>query len=132
MRALVCFQDASAHWAARFLKPGFQHVWVVVANDGVWMMLDPKMGTPVLHAITNDSFDLASFYREQGLHVVEVETREIEHFWPLMLNNCVAVVKLIIGLRAPFIWTPWQLYRRLMAIADPRDDYNLRGPRESA
>jgi hypothetical protein len=60
-------------------------------------------------------FDLAAFYREQG-HRVLVGQRpppRTRRRFALAPLTCVTVVKRLLGIDAPWVWTPWQLYTHL-------------------
>mgnify|MGYP004244746981 CR=1 FL=1 len=101
---------------SRFLAPGFRHCFVCVQDaNGVWIRIDGQAGLPNIRAECGAGFDLAGFYRTQGLVVVEctdIDRRTPRS--PLMLGTCVGAAKRILGLRAPFVLTPYQLYRRLV------------------
>lgn len=111
MKAIVVFQGEGLHILAGWLKEGFSHVAVIVETTRGWVLIDPGIGTPDIRAI--DSSDVVQACKSHGWTVCETETRYIEATSPFMLNNCVGVVKKILGIRAPFVWTPYQLYRYL-------------------
>lgn len=109
----MVFHDHGNHWLRPLLKEDFKHVFAVVQTDDHWIMVDPRNGTPVIEVVAPATYDLARFYRAEGFAVVETERRDVGPFGPVMLSNCVGAVKAVIGLRAPFVFTPYQLYRRL-------------------
>lgn len=113
MNALVVFHGKGRHWLAPLLKKGFSHVAVVLPVGDYWVVIDPHMGTPEVSIPTGTTYDIAAFYRDAGWLVVEVEVRELEAFGPLMINNCVGMVKKFLGIRKPLIITPYQLYKHL-------------------
>lgn len=113
--ALVVFCDATDLPWLRLLKPGFRHVFVALADGPHWITLDPlSPHTEVAVQPVPAGFDLAGWFREQGLVVVEAAVarghRRPAPFGPF---TCVEAVKRVLGLHAPFILTPFQLYRRL-------------------
>ena len=113
MRALVVFHDEGAdHWLSRRLKEGFRHVFCVVEVGQYWIRVDGERGRPVVEVIAARDYDLVSFYRSEGYRVVETHRRD-DTMRPLVLGNCVGVVKVMLGLRSWSV-TPWQLYRRLV------------------
>jgi hypothetical protein len=62
-----------------------------------------------------DAFDLPAFYCQQGHRVllgerVPMRARARIALAPL---TCVTVVKRLLGIDAPWVWTPWQLYAHL-------------------
>lgn len=113
MKALVIFSDAGVHWAAPMLKQGFRHVAVAVLNEGYWIGIDPVMGVPDIRVIAGPDHDLAGQYRDEGFTVVETNIRNNAGPFPFALANCVGAVKAVLGINAPLIWTPLQLYRHL-------------------
>lgn len=113
MKALVVFHDNSDHPLSWMLEPGFRHVSVVVDDGYCWVLIDPHKGVPVIQVLGLNAIDIAARYRDVGAAVVETETRETKQQFPFALANCVGVVKAVIGLRAPMVWTPHQLYKRL-------------------
>jgi hypothetical protein len=106
----------------RLLRPGFRHCFAAVEEGGYWILFDPQEGRPELRVLAGGDFDLAAFYRESGYDAVETAVREAAFVLPVMAATCVAAVKRIIGLRAPLVVTPWQLYRRLVA------EHGVNGP----
>jgi hypothetical protein len=113
---LVVFAD---HVACRWLRPlrrGFRHCFVVVRAESVWLACEPLKDRIELDALAlPDDFDLAAFYGEQGHRVLvgqrpPVTARRRFAVAPL---TCVTVVKRLLGIDAPWVWTPWQLYAHL-------------------
>lgn len=115
MRAVVVFHGHGHGRIARLLAPGFRHCFVCVADaNGTWIRLDGRAGIPELRAEAAAGFDLAGFYRDAGMTVVEIaECAPRAPRTPLMLATCVGATKRVVGLRAPFVLTPRQLCRRL-------------------
>lgn len=113
---LVVFADhAGCPWL-RPLRRGFRHCFVVLRAGSVWLACDPLKDRIELDALDLPGrFDLAAFYREQGHRVLVGErppsrTRRRFALAPL---TCVTVVKRLLGIDAPWVWTPWQLYTHL-------------------
>lgn len=130
MRALVCFHDKeSHHWANRWLKPGFWHVFVCVcdcpeieplSNGGHasahWIRIDAQDGKPAFEVVAPSTFDLATLYASEGLTVLEIESEGRRPLWPWMCANCVGVAKMVLGIRAWWVLTPWQLYNHVLRL----------------
>ena len=113
---LVVFaDDAGCAWL-RPLRRGFRHCFVVLRAGSVWLAFDPLKDRIDLDALELPSeFDLAAFYREQG-HRVLLGQRPPPRKRPrfsLAPLTCVTVVKRLLGIDAPWVWTPWQLYAHL-------------------
>lgn len=83
-----------------------------VCHNGLWLLVDGKDGIPAVRYLSDEEFDLAGFYREQGIIVVETEQGKIPPTCPFLWRNCVGLVKAILCLRS-FAFTPYQLYKRL-------------------
>ena len=113
MRALVVFHDKGCHRLDFLLQPRFRHVFCAVAVDGFWLVIDGKAGVPEFQVAASQQVDLALFYRKQGFVVVETETGDRPLRAPLVVNNCVGVVKTALSIRAPFAQTPYALYKVL-------------------
>jgi hypothetical protein len=115
---LVVFADhADCAWLT-FLRSGFRHCFVALRAGSLWLACEPLKDRIELDALALPAgFDLAAFYAAQGHHVLEGRRpppRPRQAFAPAPLT-CVAVVKRLLGIRAPWVWTPWQLYAHLTA-----------------
>ena len=109
---LVVFNPHGEHFLNRFLEPGFNHVFCVF-NDGKYMMrYDSMMGVPELEVVSGSDYPLKDFYVNKGWIVLEVSSGE-GSWLPLTNTNCVGMVKSVLGIRALFTVTPYQLYNRL-------------------
>ena len=108
--ALLVFTDVG-HWFERFMKPGFGHVVAYVRTDRGWVSYDWKgTGYPSFTIEAPADFDLASYYRSEGITVVETFRQYRPYQPPLMVNNCVGHAKLALGIRSRAL-TPYQLYK---------------------
>jgi len=114
-RALVAFSgEADLKWL-RLLKPGYRHCFVLIESADVWVVYNPlSNGTEV---------DVWPGVQEETvrawlvLHGYKVICKTVEPVLdkPLMWRpySCVEAVKRVLGVRAPRVFTPWQLYRHL-------------------
>jgi hypothetical protein len=113
---LVVFADHVACPWLRPLRRGFRHCFVVLRAGPVWLACEPLKDRIELDALElPGQFDLASFYRAQGHRVLLGERplpRKRRRF-ALAPLTCVTVVKRLLGIDAPWVWTPWQLYAHL-------------------
>ena len=93
---------------------------------GPWVIANRRRFTLTLDVVAAESGDLAAFYRRHGFVVVETTVRRRpgrgdrrDAFRPLgalpvwRLSTCVGLSKAVLGLWAPWVWTPHQLYRHL-------------------
>lgn len=113
--ALVVFVDEGELKCLRFLRRGFRHCFVAVQSLHGWVICDPLSHRTDLCAVGLFSAEeLARWYRDLGLLVVETRVREAP-FRPAPVSpfTCVEAVKRVLGIHAPWTLTPWQLYRLL-------------------
>ena len=113
---LVVFADHTGCPWLRPLRRGFRHCFVVLHAGSVWLACDPLKDRIELDALELPiEFDLAGFYRAQG-HRVLLGQRPLprkRRRFALAPLTCVTVVKRLLGIEAPWVWTPWQLYAHL-------------------
>lgn len=114
-RALVVFSGAADLWWLRLLRPGFRHCFVALQYDGGWVVIDPLSHyTAIVHLPVDQEFDLPGWYRQHGMLVVDAHfVSPNRRVLPIRPYSCVECVKRILGIRAGFVLTPWQLYRHL-------------------
>ncbi len=112
MKVLAVFHDHGNHVLDRWLKPGFRHCFCAVRTENFWIRVDGQMGPPVIQVVAPGDYDLAGFYRAEGFTVVETEQRN-HRAGLFVVANCVGIVKRVLAISAPFVVTPWQLYKKL-------------------
>jgi len=115
--SLVVFHNNGGHWLDSLLKDGFKHVFCVVVDGDYWISIDGQAGLPVVSVVCASSYDLKSFYEDEGYEVVEVEKGRGLNT-PVILNNCVGMVRSILGIQASFVLTPYQLFKHLRGCHD--------------
>ena len=112
---VVFVEHAGCPWL-RLLRRGFRHCFVVLRAGSVWLACEPLKDRIELDALELPcGFDLAAFYHEQG-HRVLLGRRPPagpRRRFALAPLTCVTVVKRLLGIDAPRVWTPWQLYTHL-------------------
>lgn len=117
-RAWVVFSDQTDVAWLGWLRPGFRHCFAVLHDGRQWITIDPLLTrldvqAPHLPA----EFDLVDWFARQGLLAVPAPLAAIPAsarrpvLRPL---TCVEIVKHVLGLRAKWVFTPWQLYRHLV------------------
>lgn len=115
-KAVVVFHgQGTGFWPAVLGREGFRHCYVVVPSGDYWILLDGRAGSPLLAVMGGTKeHDVAAFLNKEGNTVIEAEMPfEYDSLWPLMIGNCVGAIKKVLGVRNPFILTPYQLYRHL-------------------
>ena len=110
--ALVVFSGESSLKWLRLLRPGFRHCFVLVRRQDCWIIYDPlSHRTDLAVLVGPSSGELAEWYRLKGLQVLETTVRRAPlRSAPLRPFTCVEAVKRVLGIHAPWITTPWQLY----------------------
>lgn len=112
--ALVVFHDHGHGMFRRWLRWGFRHVFVVVLREGYWIALDGRAGLPSLQVVAGQGFDLIGYYRRQhGFTVLGICAPRIRPRTPFVLGTCVGAAKRLLGIRSPWVLTPYQLYLHL-------------------
>jgi hypothetical protein len=122
--ATVGFSDAAAFaWQRALLAPGFRHCFVALNDGAAWLLHDPLVPrTELVLLPVGPDFDLAAHWRAHGLHALTVRVpRPVRRFWWPAPFTCVESVKRVIGLRAPFVLTPRQLF---VALKKSGTDHN--------
>jgi hypothetical protein len=98
------------------LRAGFRHCFVALRDGGTWLICDPLKDRIELSALPIPAdFDLPSFYADRGHTVLLGQTKPALPRRPLSIAplTCVTVAKRLLGVRAPWVLTPWQLCRHL-------------------
>ncbi|WP_207460172.1 hypothetical protein [Azospirillum sp. SYSU D00513] len=113
--ALVAFSGEAALWWLRLLRPGFRHCFVALNDGRRWIVLDPLAPfTEVTVLDVPPGYDLPGWFRAHGLTVAPAAVRRgLTRPAPWAPFTCVEAVKRVLGLHAPTVLTPWQLYRHL-------------------
>jgi hypothetical protein len=86
---------------------------VCLAAGAYWIAFDPRPGGLHIEVLAAAEFDLAGHFRMAGYKVVETRRHPSRRHWPLMAATCVGAVKRILGIAAPWVLTPRQLYDHL-------------------
>lgn len=102
-------------WLWPRMQPGFQHVEAWKHDRGAWTRLDPSLEFIEAQIHTQPPWEMISpVVRPTFLHVTRLvplgKIREPFMFGPV---TCVELVKAMIGIRAVFVRTPFQLYKFL-------------------
>lgn len=113
IRALVCYSgQAPIRWLV-WLKPGFRHCFVVVETKSGWISIDG-----LCHRIDLRPLSLAPAqsparaYRALGFIVQETTLCPTPRRVPFpMPMTCVEVAKRVLGIHAPWMVTPFALFR---------------------
>lgn len=114
-QAVVVFSDRADLGWLRVLRRGYRHCFVVLRGERGWIAVEAlSNGTVVSEHPDASPRRLMAAYRRAGHRAVVVRCRAAERKpLPWSPFTCVESVKRLIGLRAPSVWTPYQLRKRL-------------------
>ncbi len=108
-------EEQTRSWWWKLLKPEFQHVEVWRCDRGIWIRIDPCFELVQAEAHELPPWDF--FHEKYAAKVVRVQraVKKGRLREPLFVGpwTCVEIAKSFLGVRAPFVRTPWQLYKRL-------------------
>lgn len=119
--AWIVFSDNTGLAWLRLLRRGFRHCFAVLHDGRQWITVDPlSSGLQVVLPTVPPDFDLPRWFRLQGHTVVAAGPVRLEaRPLPWAPFTCVEACKRLLGLGAPGIFTPWQLYRHLQTPLRP-------------
>lgn len=114
--AWVVFSDQAPVWWASALRSGFRHCFLIQRDAKGWRILDPYTQPPKYLALPFPSnFDLPQWLRGQGLTVLAADAIPLEQTVKMRWGS-LRILARALGLGRFPIFTPWQLYRRLLPI----------------
>lgn len=119
---MVVFEDRTATGVLRWLTPGFRHCFCLVEEAEGWILLDPLKSSIYLDVIRGISLaDLVQHFAGTGRTVLLGRTIPGPSFRHASLRptTCVELVKRMLGLNAPYVWTPRQLFFLLTGKSGP-------------
>ena len=113
--ALVVFSGTADLKWLKVLKPGFRHCFTILENDDRWIIYDPLSHQTEITIIEDLSLrELVEGYRKLGFRVIPwVVHRAAPRPAPMGLYTCVEAVKRVLGIHAPLIITPLNLFNFL-------------------
>lgn len=120
--AWIIFSNDTDIRMLRFLRHGFRHCFMMMQQDGRWILIDPRSNKVDIHLLPHPkSFNFPRFYMEQGKTVVKIPSihtpKKIMSPFPV---SCVETLKRLIGLHAWWVMTPHQLYKKLLKIQNKK------------
>lgn len=116
-RILIVFEDRSAKGLMRLLRPGFRHCFCLVEHDEDWILVDPLKSSVRVEILRHIQLQLLiDHYRSTGrtLLLGEASAAPTSSTPLVRPMSCVELVKRLVRIRAAAVWTPYQLYARLL------------------
>ncbi len=104
------------HWVFNWLRPEFQHCYAVKSSPGgeFWIIVDSKNTyTDVTIKSKLDYPHIRVLAPNSVILNIKAIMSATDYRYTLCVFNCVEVVKSLLGIKAFWCWTPWQLYKRL-------------------
>lgn len=117
-----------------WLRPGFRHCWAMRRADAFagWVVVNPTSARLDIFDVCDgeviecgdrtftgyDAFLDDSVARGILTHVQATE-QPGKHWRPRGLFSCVVAIKHLLGVEAPWVMTPWQLYQYLNPKSTP-------------
>lgn len=107
--AFVAFGGQPTLWWMHFLKKGFYHCLLILGNGHEWIVIDPLRHYTDLILLKH--ITIRAFFRDKGYKLLRA-TPSIPKLTPARLRpyTCVETVKRFLGIEAPFLFTPYQLF----------------------
>ena len=110
-RIYLLYSDKDDTWWSKFLKKGYKHVLAVKFDGIFWIKMDYTLGWTDCDVLLYDNKDtikdVAKGYKTQYVEVWRRQ-RYRRLFAP---HSCVEMMKSLLGIRAWWILTPYQLYK---------------------
>jgi len=112
--------DGTRYWFTRFLKKGFKHVTAIKFNGLFWIKMDLSLGWTDFDVLPYDRYDTIHNVTEHMdfTHIQYVEAYMKPRYRVRSLFapwTCVEAMKSLIGIRACFVTTPYQLFKYIGA-----------------
>ena len=115
------------HVLTRWLKPGFQHVNAYRRDGRVWVAFQPHGGFLDIHVLRTDAYPWADepYTAVQRVSVMR-EANYLRARFFVGPITCVEAIMGLLGMRALWVRTPWQLHEHVRKHhaqpQDPRSD----------
>ena len=119
---IVFGYSQTPHWWGKILKRGFDHCWAIRWTGHSWLVYHPAYGAVDVYSLDNlgykESNNLPEIVQYTGytaiLYVkIHCDRGRLRVPWIYVPATCVEAVKYLLGLRAFWINTPYQLYKYL-------------------
>lgn len=119
-RALVAFSGKTELTWLHMLRPGYRHCFVVIEHisqegDASWVLYNPlSTGTQLAVWSSANDETIRTWLVQQGYEVLVARALPAtERIFCWRPYTCVEAIKRLLGLHAPQVFTPWQLYKAL-------------------
>jgi len=113
---IIFVPSALDHWLMRYLQPNFQHCYAVKESPGgeFWIIADSKNSYTDIRLESKINHPHIRSIEPDGVILAVRAIIRPRNRYTLCVFNCVEVCKSVLGIRDFWLWTPWQLYKRLI------------------
>jgi hypothetical protein len=110
------------HWWRRILKDGFEHCWAIRWDGSSWLVYHPAFGTADVYTLNDLDYHAQTDLPEIVQHTeytailyvkIQRDRGRLRVPWIFAPSTCVEAVKYLLGIRALWTNTPYQLYKYL-------------------
>lgn len=111
---VVFTRSRHRNWMIRLLNPYYQHVYAVKKSEGeqFWIVINPLSSHTDIKMLPVSEYPHIRMMTNEEDIVLTVDTdikKRDRH--TLCIINCVEIVKSLLGIRAFWVFTPYQLYK---------------------
>ena len=104
------------HWVFNWLDSEIQHCYAVKESPGgeFWIVIDAKNSVTEVQLLSKIDYPhIRCIEPDSVILSIRAIIDPSNYRHTLCVFNCVEQVKALLGIRAFWIWTPYQLYKRL-------------------
>lgn len=103
------------HWLMPRLRPNFQHCYAVKESLGkeFWIIADSKNCYTDIRIESKLNYPHIRCLEPDGIILTVEAIIRPKNRYTICVFNCVELCKSLLGIRAFWLWTPYQLYKRL-------------------
>ncbi len=114
--AYVVFEkDTNIKWLC-FLKKGFRHCFIVIRQNNGWLEINPLSNRLLIVFHPDKNTQKAPFFASDSNKFLFIEAKVLDippRCAPLFFFTCVEFTKRFLGIRDFFVFTPYQLYKKI-------------------
>ncbi len=113
-KVMVVFDCADTkHFFSRWIHPLINHCYLMKPDNGRWLVYAKTLDSVQIYTTDNLKSIIATSYIIKSQAVIQPRGL-------FMLSTCVGQVKQALGIRKPFILTPYQLFKYLKRCDDEK------------
>jgi hypothetical protein len=109
----------------RLFRADFRHCFAAIHDSWGWLLVDPLCGRLVVARLSDvPDADLPARLRQPGMRVLgpfRAGPPQPQLLPPIAPFTCVTACLRLLGRRAPWVMTPWQLFLHLAPSAQKKD-----------